>query len=167
MRTITMSLEDRLKRLSLPADGGCLEWRGSISRHGYGVISVVSEIRGVKHTLKAHRVAYEVHSKQKIPPGLFVCHKCDNKKCINFDHLFLGTRQDNVDDWVARGRHNHKRKISLEDLGIIRSLRRKVRSREVAARYGISHYTVQDIWRGAGGYDLPATPATHSPKESE
>lgn len=61
------------------------------TRSGYGAIKINSK------TLGAHRVSYELRF-GKIPEGLFVCHKCDNKRCINPSHLFVGTAKDNMQD---------------------------------------------------------------------
>lgn len=90
---------ERLAKTSKPNhDTGCLEWLG-YTRSGYGSLSVNGRQE------QAHRVSYEI-AKGPIPGGLFVCHKCDNRLCINIDHLFLGTNRDNVNDMVSKRRHN-------------------------------------------------------------
>lgn len=87
-------------------ENGCIEWQGGLGRGGYGKFRASPD---KKHShVGAHRFAYEM-ANGPIPDGLFVCHSCDNRRCCNPDHLWLGTANDNVQDMVAKGRHIRER----------------------------------------------------------
>lgn len=110
-------------KLSYGGPDDCREWLGC--RHhqtGYGTI----HWRG--KTVAAHRLAYELHHKRKIPRGLKVLHRCDNRACCNPDHLFLGTQAENVRDMVSKGRNpnyvgerNPRAKLTANDVIAIRA----------------------------------------------
>lgn len=77
---------------------GCWNWRSSLTSSGYGQFQWRGRCRA------AHRVSWEFF-RGPIPEGLWVLHKCDNRLCVNPDHLYLGTVIENNADIMARGRH--------------------------------------------------------------
>jgi len=79
------------------SDSECWNWKATIQYKGYGMFNLN------KHPEGAHRVAWRL-TNGEIPDGLLVCHHCDNPKCCNPSHLFLGTVKDNYEDMVNKGR---------------------------------------------------------------
>lgn len=104
-------------KVKITTSNECWEWQG-FKKHGYGKFEMDGKIH------QAHRIAYLLQDNH-IPKGLFVCHHCDNRSCMNPEHLFLGTRQDNIDDCVNKNRHHHgethtNAKLSTLDIADIR-----------------------------------------------
>lgn len=75
----------------------CWLWTGRKDGKGYGQLKVRGRRTG------AHRVSWEIHN-GPIPEGLHCLHKCDNPPCVNPEHLFIGTQDDNLKDMIRKGR---------------------------------------------------------------
>lgn len=126
-------------------DSGCWKWSGRLTPSGYG------RFRMQGKDVTASRYFYEILV-GSIPEGLFVCHKCDNRACVNPDHLFLGTKKDNALDCIAKGRHRPTRgvdrpaaKLTDEKVREIRRLYRKGDGPYLASQFGVSTGVINNI----------------------
>lgn len=145
---------------------GCIEWIGNRRPDGYGRM----HINGMDTA--AHRAAWMLF-RGEIPEAMFVCHHCDNPGCVNVEHLYIGTPQDNMDDMVRRGRDAAKKypdkwprilqkmhsvtkvhkgdlnpnaRITATDAAAIRAS--KEMTKVLVERYGVTRQTIQSIRRG-------------------
>lgn len=120
-----------------PELGKCWEWTLSCNKHGYGHFGLN------KHCRLAHRISW-LMSIGSIPSGLSVLHKCDNTKCVNPKHLWLGTRKDNIEDMVTKERQSKGEKNGQHKLteDIVRSIREQYMNEDIthnqlSAIYGV------------------------------
>lgn len=140
------SLETRFWRKVQKGDF-CWEWAASLDRHGYGKIGV-----GRKGTgwMLAHVASWRIHFGDT--NGLQVCHSCDNPKCVNPSHLFLGTPLDNVSDCIYKGRAF--RKLDEQKVREIRSAEKSPAVfKQLAKKFGVTCGLIYNVragllWKG-------------------
>lgn len=121
----------------------CIEWQGATLPGGYGV----TEYEG--RTQTAHRVAYKrVHG--DIPKGMVVMHLCDNPRCVNIEHLKIGTQKENRMDCIRKGRANapsaanhYNAKLDWETVAFIRNSDLSIK--ELMELLGHSRSTIADV----------------------
>lgn len=147
MRTI-IPLEDRfwLKVFKTEEDGGCWLWMAACIAFGHGRIRIGG--RGSRTEL-AHRVSWRIHFGE-IPEGMCVLHRCNVPRCVNPEHLYLGTHDDNMRymaecDRQLKGVDNGAAKLSEQEILAIRAMPGKLR--DIAPVFGITFAHVGRIKR--------------------
>lgn len=145
-------LRERLLHRRVITPDGCWEWDGARHPHGYGLIGIDGRMTRV------HRVAHELFI-GPIPEGLHVCHRCDNPPCFNPDHLFAGTRADNMRDMAAKGRQvfqkhperavrgarNGRHRLTPDEVREMRALGGSMTNTALAKRFGVGRTQVRRI----------------------
>lgn len=125
----------------------CWHWAGHCNRDGYGRLMVNGKTEG------AHRVSWSLHHGE-IPKKAHILHRCDNPRCVNPGHLFIGDQRSNVRDMVKKSRHQHgesngNSKLTEKGVAdIIARLASGERNKELAAEYGVKSNTISAILSG-------------------
>lgn len=137
------SLKARFEAKVAVVESGCHEWQSTIHRDGYG------KFWHETGQVQAHRMAYQIY-KGEVPEGLWVLHKCDNRKCVNPEHLYLGDAKQNVSDMHTRGRFVGRTKFGLDLVEKAKAMYAEGRSQQaIADELGINQTTVSKYIRGA------------------
>jgi DNA-binding XRE family transcriptional regulator len=128
-------------------DDQCWNWVAGKSGNGYGMIKIAGKNR------LAHRVSYLLYKSEDLDNN--VLHTCDNRACVNPNHLYLGDQKDNLRDAVERGRldfqgeKNKRAKLTKEDVKEVRKmLDNGMTQREVGDNFGVSRGCIADIDQG-------------------
>jgi hypothetical protein len=145
-RTVEQRFWDKVSKTE-----SCWLWIGCIAPNGYGLFFGTEKAGG------AHRFSW-VMANGEIPEGMYVCHKCDNRSCVNPKHLFLGTPQENSNDMLAKNRHrcpkgeeyDHSKlsEIKVREIRVLYGMG-GIRYKDLALRFGVNPVTIGDIIRGA------------------
>lgn len=140
-------LIDRLAQYrSINEQSGCHEWTGDLDKGGYGRLNR----KGASN--RAHRAAYEAFV-GPIEKGKLVLHHCDNRKCINPAHLYVGDYKDNARDMIKRNRYWGRRVLSDDQVKRVLELLESGESQKaIANEIGVSQITISRINLGQRSY---------------
>lgn len=141
-------IEAQFARYTMPiTECGCLIWTGQLTTEEYGRIERtiapskrISLCRRTKYKCPAHRVAWVRENRRAIPKGMYICHHCDVRCCVNPDHLFLGTSQENAQDMARKGRNFRLNKLTEHDVIHIRES--SAHDLELAKQYSVGRQTI-------------------------
>lgn len=155
--TFEAPLEARFwAKVSPEPNTGCWIWAGGLTQQGYGAIGLGAASAGV---MLAHRLSW-TFAVGPIPRGKWVLHRCDNRWCVNPAHLFLGSRQDNIDDCVSKRRNrwplaafgeaHHAATTTVAQAKRVKAhgSRGGKTRKEIAAVVGVSKWVVDQILTG-------------------
>lgn len=156
MNSITLTQKDIDRfwsKVDVRTPDECWEWKGADNGRGYGKFYVGGEKMRYRY---AHRISWMLKH-GNIKGNLQVLHRCDNPRCVNCNHLFLGTASDNMKDCSRKGRmkggfceihgeNHHSAKLKEKDIPVIRSMIKKgISMTDVSKKYKVSLSTIYHI----------------------
>ena len=151
MEALTLSskaISKFLSKVKVDSSTGCHNFMGSTNHFGYGQIMVDRKL------YLTHRLAWII-ANGSVPEDMCVLHKCDNPQCINIEHLFLGTRVDNIEDMDSKNRgvkgvkHHNVRFTEEQVVTILKLYHSGSRDiKNLAIAYNVSNSTIWAIVRG-------------------
>ena len=152
MKSITLSEKDIARfwsKVKIGSPDECWEWQACTFNKSYGLLQLKNG------ATQAHRISWTIEF-GVIQEDMCVCHKCDNTKCVNPDHLFLGTVAENNQDRAKKGRSgdssgekNPGAKLKKEDVLEIRILlSQKISQRKIAKKFGVGKTAIARIFQG-------------------
>lgn len=153
-----MSIAERFMAKVSRQDDGCWLWMASVqAATGYGRFGIGGTVD------YAHRAAYRLFVGE-IAPGMLVCHRCDVRRCVNPDHLFVGTHAENMKDASRKGRvvlppqnfaSSEAHQVAKLTNAQVREIRRAPSARGLAKRYGVSRSAIWSARTGKTFKDVP------------
>lgn len=157
-----LSVQQRFDR-QVKKSGGCWLWAAATDKNGYGIFRAT--VAGVEHK-RAHRASWALSTGQVLAAGDIICHKCDNPRCVNPEHLFVGTHLDNMRDKIAKGRARVAVGTATGHAVLTEEQARSVLAdprpyAQIAADYGITASTVGSLkqrksWKHIDGTSVKA-----------
>ena len=149
--SMTMKGKSTIERFieKIDKEGSCWNWNSAMTSTGYGQFHTYENGRDNPTMHTAHRFAWEL-MRGPIPEGMLLCHTCDNRRCVNPSHIFLGTAKDNTQDMIKKRRGLQcQPKLSFEQAKDIRKLyaEGKYSYSQLAKLYGVSTTPIQNIIR--------------------
>ena len=137
-----IELEKRILARRRIDEKDCWNWDGGHLPSGYGIY------RFEGYTYRVHRLAMTLWRDFSYSSPLYVLHKkeCNNRKCFNPDHLYIGTQYNNMHDMIELGNHRYPTKLTKEQVEEIRSSKKKCV--ELAATYGVDGSTISKVRLG-------------------
>lgn len=131
----------------------CWNWTGYISPYGYGDFG--PRINNVRYHIGAHRASYMLTHNHAIPKELCILHKCDNRRCVNPHHLWMGTKAENSQDMVNKNRSSKGikngggNKLNDEQVKVIKiRLQNGDQQKDIAKDFGVSRAMICFISKG-------------------